>query len=112
LAGNSILAPQREFWATDEGGQDQVGCVYTCQGLEYDYAGVIVGPDFVRRNGQWVGVPDKSEDSAIRKKITPAEYTPLAANIYYVLASRGTRGCRLYSTDEETQAYFASLLTP
>ncbi|MBB4911100.1 hypothetical protein H4W32_007081 [Actinophytocola algeriensis] len=29
-------------------------------------------------------------------EITPAEYARLAANIYYVLASRGTRGCRLY----------------
>jgi DUF2075 family protein len=40
------------------------------------------------------------------------EYTRFAANIYYVLASRGTRGCRLYSTDEQTQEYLASLLGP
>jgi len=112
LAANTVIAPQREFWATDDGGQDQVGCIYTCQGLEYDYAGVILGPDFVRHNGQWVGIPDLSHDPAIRGKVAPADYTRLAANIYYVLASRGTRGCRLYSTDAETQNYLASLLGP
>lgn len=112
LANNAVVAPQKEFWATDDGGQDQVGCVYTCQGLEYDYAGVILGPDFVRREGQWVGIPTRSKDPAIHGKITPADYTRIAANIYYVLASRGTRGCRLYSTDQETQNYLASLFAP
>ena len=110
-AGNVVIAPRSQFWATDEGGQDQVGCIYTCQGLEYDYAGVILGPDFVRRGSRWVGVPGESEDPHIHKwKVSEAEYTRLAANIYYVLASRGIRGCRLYSTDEETQDYLASLL--
>jgi len=108
LADNVVVAPQKEFWATDEGGQNQVGCIYTCQGLEYDYAGVILGPDFVRRGDRWVGIPDHSKDP-VMDDINPADYTPLAANIYYVLASRGTRGCRLYSTDEETQNYLASL---
>jgi hypothetical protein len=112
LADNAVIAPQKEFWATDEGGQGQVGCIYTCQGLEYDYAGVILGPDFVRRDGQWVGFPDHSKDPAVQGKISPADYTRLAANIYYVLASRGIRGCRLYSTDEETHNYLASLFAP
>jgi hypothetical protein len=111
LADNAVVAPQKEFWATDEGGQNQVGCIYTCQGLEYDYAGVILGPDFVRRDGRWVGIPDNSEDP-VMDDIDPVDYTQLAANIYYVLASRGTRGCRLYSTDEETQNYLAGLLAP
>jgi len=64
----------------------------------------VQGPDFVRRDGRWVGRREHSED--------PADYTRLAANIYYVLASRGTRGCRLHSTDEETLNYLASLLAP
>jgi hypothetical protein len=112
-AGGTVIAPRSQFWATDEGGQNQIGCIYTCQGLEYDYAGVILGPDFVRRDGQWVGVPDESKDPHIRNfRLSPEEYTRLATNIYYVLASRGIRGCRLYSTDEETQNYLSSLLAP
>ena len=76
-----------------------------------DVLDIALGPDFVRRGDQWVGIPDQSKDP-VMKDIDPADYTRLAANIYYVLASRGTRGCRLYSTDEETRNYLASLLTP
>ncbi|MBI4437896.1 DUF2075 domain-containing protein [Candidatus Uhrbacteria bacterium] len=32
-------------WAIDPSGVDQVGCIHTSQGLEFDYVGVIVGPD-------------------------------------------------------------------
>jgi uncharacterized protein len=42
-------APAAALWATDPAGFDQVGCVYTAQGFEYDYAGVIIGPDLVSR---------------------------------------------------------------
>ncbi|MEV2278779.1 DNA/RNA helicase domain-containing protein [Nocardiopsis sp. NPDC049922] len=38
-------------WATHPGGVEQVGCVYTAQGIEYDDAGVIFGPELVRRDG-------------------------------------------------------------
>ena len=37
-------APAAALWATDPAGFGQVGCVYTAQGFEYDYAGVILGP--------------------------------------------------------------------
>ncbi|MGO1634847.1 MAG: DNA/RNA helicase domain-containing protein, partial [Corynebacterium variabile] len=36
-------APPRFRWATAEGGFEQVGCVYTAQGFEYDWSGVIIG---------------------------------------------------------------------
>ena len=35
-------------WATDDSGMEQVGTVYTAQGFEFDYIGVIFGPDLVR----------------------------------------------------------------
>jgi hypothetical protein len=45
-------APASALWATDPAGFGQVGCIYTAQGFEYDYAGVILGPDLVWRDGQ------------------------------------------------------------
>src|SRR5688572_14125828 len=36
--------PKSDFWASAKEGIDQVGCVYTAQGFEFDYVGVIVGP--------------------------------------------------------------------
>ena len=38
-------APGRPYWALDPAGFHQVGCIYTAQGFEYDYSGVIIGPD-------------------------------------------------------------------
>ena len=53
--------PKSDFWASDPRGIDQVGCVYTAQGFEFDYVGVIFGPDLVYRplDGGWVGQRDQ-----------------------------------------------------
>src|SRR5271157_4190318 len=32
--------PKSNFWASDPNGINQVGCVYTAQGFEFDYVGV------------------------------------------------------------------------
>jgi hypothetical protein len=49
--------PKSDCWASDKQGIEQVGCVYTVQGFEFDYVGVIFGPDLVYRpmDGGWVG---------------------------------------------------------
>ena len=46
--------PASHFWASDPRGFGQVGCIYTAQGFEYDWSGVIFGDDFVRRGDTWV----------------------------------------------------------
>ena len=51
-------APGRPFWASDPAGFDQVGCVYTAQGFEYDYGGVIFGDDLVWRTDRWEARPE------------------------------------------------------
>ncbi|WP_017597332.1 DNA/RNA helicase domain-containing protein [Nocardiopsis lucentensis] len=101
--------PKSQFWATHPGGVEQIGCVYTAQGLEYDDAGVILGPDLVRRNGQWVADPGESRDPHMRS-VGREEYFDLARNIYRVLMTRGMGSCRLYSTDRETQEFLTSLV--
>lgn len=102
------IVPIKEFWATDPGGHRQVGCIYTAQGLEYDYSAVIMGPDLVRRGARWEGRPAESHDPAMRG-VGPDDYLPLALNTYRVLMTRGTRGCRLCSTDAETQQYLEGI---
>ncbi|WP_255545553.1 DUF2075 domain-containing protein [Micromonospora tarensis] len=54
-------APGSAFWATDPNGFGQVGCVYTAQGFEYDWSGVIIGPDLVARDGQLVTRREESK---------------------------------------------------
>ncbi len=66
--------PKSDFWASDPRGIEQVGCVYTAQGFEFDYVGVIFGPDLVYRtmDGGWVGQRDQSHDRIVRRGVTDA----------------------------------------
>jgi len=97
-----------ELWAIDPKGFDQIGCVYTAQGFEYDWNAVIFGPDLVWRSGMWVADRSGSKDPAMRG-IAPDHFETLVKNTYKVLLTRGLVGTLIYSVDEETQQYFESL---
>lgn len=104
--------PKSNYWASDPGGIDQVGCVYTAQGFEYDFAGVIFGRDLVYRHGTgWVGQPEHSYDSVVKRAAkhgTGAGFPQLVKNTYRVLLTRGLRGCAVYFQDDETKDFFLS----
>ncbi len=103
-------APPAQLWATDPNGFSQVGCVYTAQGFEYDWNGVIFGPDLVWRAGTWVARPEASADAIVAKRSTPQEFDRLVRHVYKVLLTRGMVGTILFSTDRETQEFLASLV--
>lgn len=99
--------PPSALWASEPGGAEQVGCVYTAQGFEYDWAGVIFGPDLVVRDGRWVSRREHSKDPAFKSRTTvsDAEFDRNVRNVYKVLMTRGMVGAMLYSTDDETLQY-------
>jgi hypothetical protein len=105
-------APPSALWATDPAGFGQVGCVYTAQGFEYDWNGVIIGPDLVWRDGRWVAVRDASRDPDLRSraKVTDHEFERLVRNVYKVLLTRGMIGTVIYSVDPQTRAMLRSLI--
>lgn len=96
-------APASAFWATDPNGFGQVGCVYTAQGFEYDWNGVILGPDLVCRDGQFVSDASRTKDPAFKGRAA-GEFDDFVRNVYKVLLTRGMVGTVLYSTDAETRA--------
>jgi hypothetical protein len=98
-------APPAALWATDPNGFGQVGCVYTAQGFEYDWNGVILGPDLVWRDGRFVTVRDANKDPAFRnrKTVDDASFDRLVRNTYKVLLTRGMVGTVIYSPDPETR---------
>jgi len=101
--------PPAILWATEEAGFGQVGCVYTAQGFEYEYGGVIMGADLVWRDGRWVADPSASRDPDIRKA---GDFGRLVRNVYKVLLTRGLRGCVIHSVDAETRQMLAGLRIP
>lgn len=96
-------APPAALWATDPAGFGQVGCVYTAQGFEYDWSGVIIGPDLVWRGDRWVTDRTASKDPAFKKSTPDADVDQLIRNTYKVLLTRGMIGTVVYSTDPETR---------
>ncbi len=105
-------APPSALWATDPAGFGQVGCIYTAQGFEYDWNGVIFGPDLVWRADRWVSVRAASKDPAFRSttKVPDEDFDRLARNVYKVLMTRGMIGTLLYSTDAETTHFLRTLV--
>lgn len=110
------------LWIIAENSIEQVGCIHTCQGLEVDYIGVIIGPDLVVRDGSVVTSPNERDkhDKSIRgwkkmMKEQPAlakkETDLIIKNTYRTLMTRGMKGCYLYCTDKETAQFFKSRLS-
>lgn len=106
--------PPSALWASEPGGFGQVGCVYTAQGFEYDWNGMIFGPDLVVRDGRFVSQREFNKDPAFRsrKNVSDEAFDRNVRNIYKVLLTRGMVGTVLYSTDEETREFLKSMVRP
>lgn len=106
----AVGIPKSNFWASDPGGLEQVGCVYTAQGFEFDYVGIIIGPDlrYDWDQNAWVGDKKHSFDSVVKR--SGDRFTELVKNTYRVLFTRGIKGCYVHFMDEGTRKFFQSRL--
>lgn len=99
--------PKEVHWAHDPRGVHQIGCIYTAQGFEFDYAGVIWGPDLVYDPGAgWRGDRTQSKDRVVRG--SRDRFPDLVKNTYRVLLSRGLKGCYVHFMDKNTEAFVRS----
>ena len=101
------LGRDGSLWIIAPNSVEQVGCIHTCQGLELDYVGVIIGPDLQWRDGVPVTVPEARSrmDRSIRGYKTLLRNDAVNArervdriirNTYKTLMSRGMKGCYVY----------------
>ncbi len=108
-----------DTWAIDEGSVDQVGCIHTCQGLEFDYVGVIIGDDLRFEGGRVITDRTKraKSDKALSGIVKLAKHDPVRAeriadelirNTYRVLMTRGMKGCYMFCTDPALAEYLRS----
>ena len=97
-------------WAIDETSFDQVGCIHTSQGLEFDYIGVIIGNDLRYENGKVItdytkrAKSDRSLDG-IQKYGRYKEADEIIRNTYKTLLTRGQKGCYIYCEDRALNKY-------
>lgn len=111
------------LWIIAPNSVEEVGCIHTCQGLEVDYIGVIIGSDLIVRNGvihtnylKRAAIDRRKSLSGISAmaQSNPVEAKSLAdeiiKNTYRTLMTRGMKGCYIYAADKETRGYFSNLL--
>ena len=101
------LGSDGSLWIIAPGSVEQVGCIHTCQGLELDYVGVIIGPDLQWQDGRSCTKPlgRSRMDRSIRVYGTLMRRDPegtsrradqIIRNTYKTLMSRGLKGCYVY----------------
>lgn len=102
------------IWATQPEGFDQVGCIYSAQGFEFDYVGVIWGADLKWNQGHnsWAIDLRKNEDIGFKRGLTrdPSATREKLKHIYRVLSTRGMKGTYFYFLDPSTRQYFERML--
>lgn len=124
---HDVVIPEHDFarswnldttgtWAVDEGSIEQIGCVHTCQGLEFDYVGVIIGADMRFEAGKIITDASRRarSDASLKGLKSLAQQDPDRArrladevirNTYRVLMTRGMKGCFVYCVDEALTDY-------
>lgn len=110
-----------DIWAIATESVDEAGCIHTCQGLEFDYVGVIIGDDLRFENGKVITDYTKraKTDQSIKgiKKMmkenpeaATKEVDAIIRNTYRTLMTRGQKGCYVYCTDQALATYLKARL--
>ena len=104
-----------KIWAINPNSFEEVGCIHTAQGLEFDYVGVLIGRDLtfdnttgriltnktaISRDDRTSGIRGARDDDARR----------LILNTYKTLLTRGQKGCFVYCEDDALREYFKKML--
>jgi len=110
-----------EPFAVSDTSINEVGCIHTSQGLEFDYVGVIIGDDirfvddhivtdFTRRaktDQSLKGIKKLYKDDPEEAKRRADE---IIKNTYRTLLTRGMKGCYIYCTDPGLSQYLKNRL--
>jgi DUF2075 family protein len=110
------LKDDGSLWIIAPESVNEIGCIHTCQGLEVDYVGVIIGRDLIIRDGvvKTDAAMRSKMDSSIKgyKKLlrespdqARSRAEELIKNTYRTLMTRGQKGCFVYSVDPETNKF-------
>ena len=106
----------KEPWAIGKNSVNEIGCIHTCQGLEFDYVGVIIGEDLRYENNRVLSDFSKraKTDQSLKgikklykndKEKALEKADEIIKNTYRVLMTRGMKGCYIYCVDKELQKY-------
>ena len=123
---NDVVVPEFNFampwnsrkvgttWAINQDGINQIGCVHTSQGLEFDYVGIFVGNDLKMNSetNEFFTELNCYKDRKGKEGLSTnlERVNQLVRNIYRILFTRGMKGCYVYFTDKAVEKYFIERL--
>lgn len=107
---------RNSLFAVDDFSIDQIGCIHTSQGLEFDYVGLIIGDDMRYEDHHIVTDASKraKTDQSMKgiKKLDKQDHCKaeekadeIIKNTYRTLMTRGMKGCYIYCTDQNLRNY-------
>lgn len=102
-----------DTFAYDEDSFEQVGCIHSTQGLEFDYVGIIIGQDLRYEHGEIIADRTKrAKSDATIKGLNGNEELgrKIIKNTYKTLLSRGKYGCYVYCEDKALARYIKTRL--
>lgn len=103
------------IWAINPKSFEEVGCIHTAQGLEFDYVGVLIGKDLTYDKASGRVVTDKNaisrddKSSGIRGA-SDNDARRLILNTYKTLLTRGQKGCFVYCEDDALREYMKKII--
>lgn len=105
-----------KIWAINPRSFEEVGCIHTAQGLEFDYVGVLIGKDLTYDKASGRVMTNKNaisrdDNSSGIRGASDADARRLILNTYKTLLTRGQKGCYVYCEDEALRDYFKDMIT-
>jgi DUF2075 family protein len=116
------LTDDGSAWMISPTSINEIGCIHTCQGLEGDFIGVIIGDDLEVVDGMLHGNPFKRSKgdqslggfkAAFKKdpESALARADILIRNTYRTLLTRGMLGTAIYCTNDQVRQFFDARMT-
>jgi len=103
-----------DSFATDLDSFEQVGCIHSTQGIEFEYVGIIIGLDLRYENGKVITDQKKAaqsdRSSGVRRTQDERLAERIIRNTYRTLLSRGQKGCFVYCEDENLGKYLKTII--
>lgn len=117
------LNSDKNLWIIGDESVNEIGCIHTCQGLDLEYVGVIVGNDMRYKDGKIItDIKERSKNdqsvkgfgtlSKTQKEKSFQDADEIIKNTYRTLMTRGMKGCYVYFCNSALAEYFQSRLQP
>lgn len=105
-------------WIGSKNAPEEVGSIYTVQGDDLNYVGIIIGNDLLYRNGKLIFNREACADSGAMKRsqrqvanneqISEDDMLEQILRTYRILMNRAVKGVYIYACDEELNKYLAN----